>query len=187
MSRTNMTKLSLVLILSLLAGVMATTIITTTNGRSAYVTYTNCVGCLCEYVYVDAYEYNSNFSVYAGHYIYDSCAYTWSYDYLYQFLPSANGFTVHAHGAHLNISGLTSNGGQTVSASLTWSSPDISSVCQCRYLQFSGPVTYRVSSRSAWFESPVNGTITFGPTTYTLNGNLGYVSSYGTKNITIIT
>ena len=167
-----------------------------TNNRQVYGTWGACDGCDCEYFTVTATEYNTRdntnhnngetFYLYYSHAHYDTCAYTYSDEYILVTEPFT-GLSINTSGrsARLNVTDLIDSNGNNVDIHLVWTDVDSNGACNCRYTETYGPNSYRVVSRSTYTKTDLLGFININGIRYEPSNPYGNIYNTGSKSMTI--
>ena len=177
--------------------IVATKEVYVIEGRQIQVTINHCEDCNCEYYSFNAFEqdsktktdvhtHTSNLAFYYNHQKYDTCASTYTSEYM-SLSTASVGFKISASGktAHMNMTGLVDNLGNTINFDFSLYDIDSTSNCKCRYSEQIGVNSYSQQTDSNYIRTGVTGSLTRNSEVQLLTGATGYIYSYGTKTIII--
>lgn len=181
----------------LIALTTATTEQFTTNNRQVSASWSVCDSCKCDYSYVYAFEQstanppepNPPVYLYYSHSSYNNCNYTYSYEW-YQNTAPVPGLEISRSGrsAELVANNLTDSIGQSLALSLSFSTADSNNQnnCNCKSSYSYGAESVRTTSKSAYRNAQVTGSVTINGIVQTLpNDASGYIHSHGQKTIVL--
>lgn len=185
--------------LGLLLSVLATKQVYVTENRQAQVSISSCDGCFCDYysfvaveqdtkTKTDVHTHTDQLWFYYNHQKYDSCSFTYQNEYVSSNTPFMGlKINTNARTAHMNMSNLIDNVGNTISFDFQLYDIDSVSSCKCRYAEQTGVQSFSQQSDSNYVRTGVNGQLTVNSESKNIDSAVGYIYNSGSKTIIINT